>query len=98
MLKKAVDLMPKALRDFLGLSFYFWSNENSGGGLEPIHIHVSKGTPNANSTKIWLRKNGDVELCHNNGQLSNKELTRSLEYIKANWNAIVAEWYRYFGI
>jgi len=89
--------MPKALRDFLGLSFYFWSNESFGGTLEPIHIHVSKGAPSSNSTKIWLKQNGDVELCHNNGQLSNKELARSLEYIKANWSAIVAEWYRYFG-
>lgn len=27
---------------------YFWSNENQ----EPIHVHVSKGRPTLNSTKI----------------------------------------------
>ncbi|MBR0350554.1 MAG: DUF4160 domain-containing protein [Clostridia bacterium] len=29
---------------------YFWSNENE----EPIHVHISKGIPVSNSTKIWL--------------------------------------------
>jgi hypothetical protein len=42
--------MPKALRDFLGMSFFFWSNETSGTGLEPIHIHVCKGDPTVNAT------------------------------------------------
>jgi len=90
--------MPKALRDFLGLSFYFWSNENSGNRLEPIHIHISKGSPTANATKVWLKQDGAVELCHNGSGLSPAELTRSMEYIRANYNSIVAEWYRHFGI
>ena len=90
--------MPKALRDFLGLSFYFWSNESSGKNLEPIHIHVSKGNPTDNATKFWLRQNGSIELCHNNSNLTAIELSRSLEYIKANYNSIIAEWYRHFGM
>ena len=89
--------MPKALRDFLGLSFYFWSNEASGAGLEPIHIHISRGDPTANATKVWLKQDGSVELCNNNSNLSQPELLRSMEYIKANYNAIIAEWYRHFG-
>jgi len=24
--------------------------------LEQIHVHISKGSPNANSTKVWLYK------------------------------------------
>ncbi|MDQ7095032.1 DUF4160 domain-containing protein [Desulfosporosinus sp. PR] len=28
---------------------YFWSNENN----EPIHVHIGKGKPNANATKVW---------------------------------------------
>ena len=83
--------MPKALRDFLGLSFYFWSNESSGERMEPIHVHVSKGRPTGNATKIWINQNGSVEICHNNSNLSPIELSRSLEYIKANYNAIIAE-------
>ncbi len=33
--------MPKPLLDFLGYSFFFWSNENA----EPPHIHICKGHP-----------------------------------------------------
>jgi hypothetical protein len=90
--------MPKALRDFLGMSFFFWSNEASGERLEPIHIHVCKGRPAANATKLWIKQDGTVELCHNNSNLSQAELTRSIEYIRANYNAIIAEWYRHFGL
>ena len=49
-LKRAVALLPKAVRDFLGLCFYFWSNEG-GDNREPIHVHISKGKPTANATK-----------------------------------------------
>lgn len=35
---------------------YFWSNENEP--LEPVHVHISKGTPSKDSTKVWLTKNG----------------------------------------
>ena len=90
--------MPKALRDFLGMSFFFWSNEQSGNKLEPIHIHVCIGNPSSNATKFWLKQNGSVELCHNKSQLSEKELARAIEYIKTNYNAIVASWYQHFGI
>ena len=31
-----------------GYTVYFWSNENG----EPIHVHVSKGKPTQNGTKI----------------------------------------------
>jgi hypothetical protein len=31
--------MPRVLADYLGLVFYFWSNEFSGKNLEPIHVH-----------------------------------------------------------
>lgn len=51
--------MPKALLDFMGYSFFFWSNEEG----EPPHIHVCKGTPNSNATKFWLTKNG-IELVY----------------------------------
>ena len=90
--------MPKALRDFLGMSFFFWSNESGGGGLEPVHVHISYGTPSSNATKVWLRQNGDVELCHNNSNISAKDLSKAMDYIKGNYNAIIAEWYRHFGM
>ena len=88
--------MPKALRDFMGMSFFFWSNES--GGQEPIHIHVSRGAPSQNSTKFWLRQDNQIELCHNNSRLSEKDLAQAMEYIKFNYNSIIAAWYRHFGM
>lgn len=48
--------MPKALLDFLGYTFYFYSNENE----EPIHIHVAKGKPSENSTKRLLKEDYEI--------------------------------------
>jgi hypothetical protein len=70
--------MPKALRDFLGMSFFFWSNEQSGRLLEPIHIHVCKGTPSPAATKLWLTRDGGVSLCHNDSRLSEQELSKAI--------------------
>jgi hypothetical protein len=56
-----VALLPKALRDFLGFCFYFWSNEG-GDNREPIHVHISRGKPTANATKIWLKSDGSLEI------------------------------------
>ena len=80
--------------DFMGMSFFFWSNE----GNEPIHIHVSRGAPSSNATKIRLRQNSQIELCHNNSKLSDKELAQAMEYIKFNYNSMIAAWYSHFGM
>ena len=40
---------------------YFWLNENN----EPIHFHISKGTPTENATKVWILQSGDLLLAHN---------------------------------
>ena len=41
---------------------YFWTNENDP--LEPIHVHVAKGSPSANATKIWITSSGNCLLCN----------------------------------
>ena len=33
---------------------YFWSDEMEP--LEPVHVHVSQGEPQRDSTKVWLTK------------------------------------------
>lgn len=43
-----------------GYKIYFWSNEDG----EPIHVHISKGKPFPNSTKIWLTKKGGCILAN----------------------------------
>ena len=44
----------------LGYIVYFWSNEND----EPIHVHVCKGSPQKDETKVWITEDGPV-LEHN---------------------------------
>ena len=46
---------------------YFWSNENDP--LEPVHVHVAKGKPEANATKIWITSKGKCYLAHNKSNI-----------------------------
>ncbi|MGL5328565.1 MAG: DUF4160 domain-containing protein [Peptostreptococcaceae bacterium] len=89
--------MPKALLDFLGYKLYFWSNEYSGTKLEPIHIHVSKGEPTEDATKIWIKPDG-IELCNNNSQISPSDLKKIMKYIANNRAKVVDRWYKHFGL
>jgi hypothetical protein len=86
--------VPKALVDFLGYAIYFWLNESEP--LEPVHVHVSKGRPTPNATKIWVTRNG-VRLEHNNSQIPRNELKELLNFINENKNTIIVEWATRFG-
>lgn len=88
--------MPKALRDFKGYSIYFWSNESSGSGLEPIHVHVSKGKPSSNATKIWITPAG-LQVCHNGSGIPDSDLHDILKYIALNRDSIIGKWYSTFS-
>lgn len=74
-----------------GYTVYFWSNENG----EPIHVHVSKGKPTPNATKIWLAKSGGCILASNGSKISDKEL---MEFISAQFFLICAKWKQAFVI
>ena len=73
--------MPKALIDFLGYAISFWLNENEP--LEPVHVHVAKGKPTPNATKVWITRNG-VRLEHNNSKIPRNELKEILNFINEN--------------
>lgn len=45
--------MPQVFK-IAGYTVYFWVNENDP--LEPVHVHISKGVPSPNATKIWITK------------------------------------------
>ena len=75
-------------------SIYFWSNE--GDPLEPIHVHVAKGKPIPNATKIWLTKSGGCILASNGSKISNKELNELMEFISAQFFLICAKWKQAF--
>lgn len=79
--------MPSLL-EIMRIQSLFWSNELN----EPIHVHVSKGKPSKNSTKIWLTKNGKCILASNPSRISNQDLSRLFEIIELNYFRIIAKW------
>ena len=73
---------------------YFWANE--GKPLEPIHVHIEKGTPSANSTKVWITKTGKGLLCNNDSQIPSKTLHNIMGIIEARNKDIIKKWYDFF--
>ena len=59
-------------------------------------MHISKGKPNQNSTKVWLTKSGGCILANNKSKISSKDLTELLETIDNNYFYIIAEWKKHF--
>ena len=78
--------------EICGYKIYFGSNENN----EPIHVHVSKGKPTQNSTKIWLTKSGGCILSNNNSKIPNNDLNVLLDAITSNYFFIVSYWKKFY--
>ena len=74
---------------------YFWSNENIP--TEPVHVHISKGSPTAKATKVWITKTGKCLLCNNNSHIPQVALNNILRMIEARSKEVVEKWYDYFG-
>lgn len=77
-----------------GYKIFFWSNENG----EPIHVHIAKGKPSANATKIWLTKTGGCIVASNGSDIPSKELHELMEFISAQFFLICAEWKKFFVV
>ena len=73
--------------ELYGYKVFFWSNENS----EPIHVHISKGRPVPNSTKVWLTKRGGCILANNNSKIPDKDLNSIMETIASNYFYIISK-------
>lgn len=65
--------------------------------VEPVHVHVSKGRPSANSTKIWLTSDGKCEIANNNSRIPQRVLNDILEVIQTQWAEIIKLWKKIFG-
>lgn len=78
----------------IGYKIYFWANENG----EPIHVHVSKGNPTMNSTKIWLTKAGRCILVNNKSKIPQNDLNKLLDIIEKHFFLIVSKWKEYYHI
>lgn len=74
---------------------YFWANENEP--LEPVHVHVIKGVPASNATKIWITKAGKCLQCNNNSQIPAKTLRNITDIIEARSKDVIDKWYNFFG-
>ena len=60
-----------------GYRVYFWSNE----GTEPIHVHICKGKPSANATKLWLTRAGGCIVANNGSNIPERELKELMEIV-----------------
>lgn len=78
-----------------GYLVYFWANESVP--LEPIHVHVVKGKPSGNATKIWITKAGRCLLCHNNSQIPPHVLRNLMDVIEIRVLDVINKWQEYFG-
>lgn len=74
---------------------YFWSNE--GIPNEPIHVHVAKGHPIKNGTKIWISKDGKCSVEHNKSKIPNFQLNYIIRLIEARIDEIKEMWIERFG-
>ncbi len=73
---------------------YFWTNENKS--VEPIHVHIVKGKPTDNATKVWITSAGKCLLCNNNSRIPMHILRNIMRMIEARSADIVQKWYSYF--
>ena len=74
---------------------YFWSNENQP--LEPVHVHVSQGTPLANATKIWITAAGKCLVANNNSNIKRHVLSNIVRIIEARVDEVLSKWDAHFG-
>lgn len=74
---------------------YFWSNENDP--LEPVHVHVAEGKPQANGTKIWITEAGHCLVANNNSAIPARVLNNIVRIIEARSDEIVRKWKDYFS-
>ncbi len=74
---------------------YFWSNENEP--LEPVHVHISQGSPRENTTKVWLTKAGKCYLCNNNSNIPLHILKNIMRIIESRSDYVIQKWREYFG-
>ena len=78
-------------------SIYFWSNENRPREPVHVHVHVSKGRPVKNATKIWITKFMHCLVCNNNSKIPEHALNNIIEIIEKRAFEIVSEWQERFG-
>lgn len=75
-----------------GYLVYFWSHENG----EPIHVHIIRGKPSGNATKVWLTKSGQCIVANNSSRIPQSDLNELLDVISAQFFLICRRWKEHF--
>lgn len=75
-----------------GYRVFFWSNELG----EPVHVHICRGKPSPDATKIWLTRQGGCIVAHNRGRIPSGDLNVLLDVIAAEHSSICKKWSRFF--
>ena len=65
--------------------------------MEPVHVHVSEGSPTQNATKIWITSAGKCLLAHNNSNIPSRVLRNVMRIIEARSQEVVGKWISFFG-
>lgn len=74
---------------------YFWLNE--GSPLEPVHVHVSMGSPSKDATKIWITRAGKCLVCNNNSRIPDHVLRNICRIIESRGFEVQDKCRRRFG-
>ena len=77
-----------------GYLVFFWSNKNG----EPIHVHIAKGRPGPNTTKIWLTRSGQCIVANNSSRIPQSDLNELLDIISAQFFLIYRKWQEHFCV
>ncbi len=75
-----------------GYKIYFWSGDVN----EPIHVHISKGIPKEDATKIWITRSGGCIIAHNKSRIPKKDLEELISVISAQFFYICGKWKNFF--
>ena len=79
----------------LGYLIYFWMNE--GNPREPVHVHITEGTPSPNSTKIWITQKQKCIVASNEARIPHHTLNLLLRVIEGRAFEIISKWQEIFG-
>ena len=74
---------------------YFWANE--GEPIEPIHVHISEGSPKKNATKVWITAAGKCIVDNNLSNIPKTALRNIVRIIEARSDEVIEKWIDFFG-
>ncbi len=74
---------------------YFWANE--GEPIEPIHVHISEGSPKKNATKVWITAAGKCIVDNNLSNIPKTALRNIVRIIEARSDEVIEKWTDFFG-